>query len=433
MKHFFVAGFDFGTSYSKVVIQDQNTRIQKVVTFGDDVGALFPSCVYVGEDWISGPDGMYEGILVTYPKLVAADAASGSSVFQSVTSGSCREAQELLGIEDPKQFAKLILTRYLLSVLNGIHDFISGDDDWHSFDPYSDPFVVQLAVPTGLMDKADRKTEIFMRECLMAATRVRDALSATESWSSIHDLTDALAGVGSLSTEERRALEERCITYPEVAAGVQPILQSRSVRDGKYITLDVGAGTVDLNAFHRWTRDTDHKSLDYWACQVAPLGFARLALSGNRRGRSEHEVTVNPLSEDELIQKLRSSIQALVHKAFKYQPYKSAGDGPSPWMGETYAYIWGGGAQHPAFENCFLKVLQEFNIGINGINRLPRPNNDLHLPPGVDFGRLAIAFGLSYYHPNLREIRLPSNLKSYAEQYGIAAVDPPRHVRNFDS
>ena len=70
----------------------------------------------------------------------------------------------------------------------------------------------------------------------------------------------------------------------------------------------------------------------------------------------------------------------------------------------------------------FAESLGKFQIGIHVINRLPRPNNDLVLPSGADFGRFAIAFGLSYYHVNLKEIRLPSTLESFAQKYGFGTA-----------
>lgn len=425
MNYLIVAGFDFGTSYSKVVLQDQLTKEQKVVTFGDDVGALFPSCAYVGDGWISGPEVYYEGgELVSYPKLLAADAATGASDFHFITDSVSAEVMEKVGAADPEHFAKMVLARYFLSVLSAIHEFIRNDPDWADFDPDSDhPLVVQMAVPTGLMSDADKVVDSLMRESLIAATYMFESSGYhVEPWSYTADLDNAFTDAMACSLETRRKLAETCITYPEVAAGVQPILQARNVSDGKYITLDVGAGTVDLNAFHRFTRNSEHATIDYWACQVDPLGASRLETSASRAGRGEHELAVNPVPKAELMRKLEASIRGLMKKAFTFQPLHTAGNGPSPWRGETFAYIWGGGSKNRAYEECLLGVLSEYDIGIHTISRLPRPEGDLKIPRGVDFGRLAIAFGLSYYHANLKQIRLPHELDSYSDLYGMETL-----------
>lgn len=421
MNFFFVAGFDFGTSYSKVVVQDQLTGIQKVVTFGEDLGALLPSCLRVGEGWISGPEGNYDGLMVSYPKLLAADAVTNQPLFSSVTSHNLEKATAFLGIKNMQIFAKVILTRYFLSVIQGIRRFIDADDDWGLFDPTQDPMVIQIAVPTGLLQKGDQKVEDLMQHSLMVATTLNDQSQEHLDYSYASDIVTAIENTEELPAQQSEELQQRCITYPEVAAGVQPILQSPNVRDGKFITLDVGAGTVDLNAFHRWTK-SDHKTLDYWACAVEPLGFARLPVAQNRSGRGTHEISANAISETAVMDQLRKAVHSLMNEAFEYQPYESYGDGPSPWMGETQAYIWGGGSEYSPYLQNFLKTLESYDIGIHNINQLPKPRSDFKLPPGIKFGRLAVAFGLSYHFPNLKEIRLPHNLRTYAETYGIGIV-----------
>ena len=159
MNYFFVAGFDFGTSYSKVVIQEQLTKIQKVVIFDQEHCALFPSYVKVNKGRISGPNDDAKGTIVSYPKLLAADAVVKSPVFQSVASLDANELMSLVAAKDKHQFAELVLIRYFLSVIQGIHSFIQRSRDWSNFDTSTDPLVIQIAVPTGLMDKADRKVE----------------------------------------------------------------------------------------------------------------------------------------------------------------------------------------------------------------------------------------------------------------------------------
>lgn len=422
MSFLFVAGFDFGTSYSKVVIQDQRSSLKKVIIFDNEHGALFPSFLRIGEGWISGPEGNYEGLVVPYPKLVAADAASRESIFRSITSENYAEAKEYLGISDAKIFAKALLIRYFLSVIQGIHHFLKNDDEWHSFDPAVDPLVIQIAVPTGLLQRKDQEVETLMVESLMAATLLNDNSDHYKDYSNTVELIGAIESLNSLPAGQRTKLGQRCIAYPEVAAGVQPILQSKAVRDAKFVTLDVGAGTIDLNVFHRWTR-SGKKTLDYWACQVKPLGFARLPVAGRRSNRGEHEISVNAIPQKSLMKKVHSAVLALMKEAFVYQPFESAGDGPSPWTGETLAYIWGGGSEYSPYQETLRAALSTFDIGVHDINRLPKPSTDLEIPPGIQFGRLAIAFGLSYYYPNLKKIRLPSALKSYAETYGIGLTE----------
>lgn len=131
-----------------------------------------------------------------------------------------------------------------------------------------------------------------------------------------------------------------------------------------------------------------------------------------------HEISVNTIPESMLRKQLETAIRSIIRQAFEFEPRLSA------WDRETLAYMWGGGSEHPAYGECFLEVMEKFNIGIHMINRLPVPNNDLILPKGLNFGRIAIAYGLSYYHINLRDIRLPSSI----EKSSTTLERPPNHI-----
>lgn len=414
MRHFFVAGFDFGTSYSKVVVRDQLTGVAKAVTFGDSRSGLFPSFVRVRPGIITGPDGSGDGLLLSYPKLIATDAASGRSNFSSLYGDSRGQLYQLLETQSLQGVALIVLARFFLSVLNAVHAFIQNDEDWHRFDPSIDPLVVQVAVPIGL-NAEDNACDKMMQRALAAATLLKANAKSLQLESSVSELKRAFRELDDLQPAIRENLDARCITYPEVAAGVQTVLRSPNTPDGKYITMDVGAGTVDLNAFLR-RRRTEHDTgagLDYWACEVRPLGFARLKLPHTHQAK--HERSVNPLAEGELLGELQVALAELMRGAFRYQPNRVSGGGPSPWSMHTFAYIWGGGAAHPAYEETLLKGLKSLRIGVHGANRLELPTDQFVKPYDVDFGRLAVAYGLSFHKANLESVRLPSQLKQFDE------------------
>lgn len=416
VKHFFVAGFDFGTSYSKVVLRDQLTNVAKAVTFGGDRSGLLPSFVRVQQGVVAGPDGGDMGLLVSYPKLIATDALSGSQRFHSLYGNSLGLVCQMLESQSLKDIASVVLVRYFVSVLNAIHDFIKGDEDWGRFDPATDPIVVQIAVPIGL-NASDNACDAMMQRSLAAATLLVAEGRGRGSESSVSELKWGLQRLNELQPESRDSLNGRCITYPEVAAGVQTVLRSPNTPDGKFITMDVGAGTIDLNAFLR-RRRTDQDTgagLEYWSCEVRPLGFARLRLPGEARG--PHEVSVSPLAESELLQQLQNAVHDLMRAAFRYQPKRVMGGGPSPWSNRTFAYIWGGGAAHPAYASKFLESLQSLQVGVREAFRLELPTDRFVIPHDVDFGRLAIAYGLSFHKANLEAVRLPSQLKTFDEIY----------------
>jgi hypothetical protein len=425
MKLFLVAGFDFGTSYSKVVLRDfLNEKLAKAVTFGTAASGLMPSYVRVSEGLVSGPTNSREkGLMLSYPKLIAADVSTSSSQFNDLYGDILKDLLGHLGVATLSDAVPLILTRYFLSILDSIHDFIRKDVDWNGFDPKVDELVVQVAVPTGLMADRDAKLASLIQESLVAATYMRRGDRKPSPKSTVNEIQRALDTVRLLDSKSRKELDGRCVTYPEVAAGVQTLLRSKNTPDGKYITLDVGAGTVDLNVFLRRSRNErspneENPGLDYWSCEVEPLGFARLKVS-EKRQKGIHEKAVNPIEKKQLIQRLNICVDRLIKKAFKYQPYNTLSDGPSPWIGETMAYIWGGGAGHDLYPKSFLDALSQHKLSIHTINRLPTPNETFRLPEDLkgNFGRLAVAYGLSYYHINLDNVTLPKELKYYEEIY----------------
>lgn len=414
MKHFFVAGFDFGTSYSKVVLRDQLTGLAKAVTFGPSISGLFPSFVRINDGVVLGPEANGGKLTLSYPKLIATDAATRTTRFSSLYGNRLNQVHDLLGTDSLPQVASIILTRYFLSVLDAIRQFLRSDQDWRHFDATIDPVVVQIAVPIGL-NASDNGCDKMMQRALAAATLLHSQAKDSGPGSALIDIQQAFKQLESMDGARREDLNARCITYPEVAAGVHTILRSPNTPDGKYITMDVGAGTVDLNAFLRRRRESHSTAagLDYWACEVRPLGFSRLHLPSAIHQQQAHELSVNPLQETDLLAQLGDAISELMQGAFRYQPNRVLGNGPRPWMHNTFAYAWGGGAEHGAYIETFRHQLQAANVRISGVNRLPRPSDLFALPHDVDFGRLAIAYGLSFHKANLEFVRLPRELRTF--------------------
>jgi len=205
-----------------------------------------------------------------------------------------------------------------------------------------------------------------------------------------------------------------CFTYPEVAAGIQTVLQSSTARDGIYITMDVGAGTVDMNAFLRFTGRRDCP-LSYLACRVVPLGAQRLishagtdpyeslGLPGCRTG----QFPLPCLNEETVEAELRSAIRQLIESGKQKQPNLGNMDGMRTWDNPN-VYIWGGGSALPLYGQVLQSTL-EGDLRLHQVDVMSLPSaHDLVLTDSLDFGRIAIGYGLSYHPANLDRIRLPS-------------------------
>ncbi len=79
------------------------------------------------------------------------------------------------------------------------------------------------------------------------------------------------------------------------------------------------------------------------------------------------------------------------------------------------------------------------NAGIYAFNGNDAPNvlripeaSNLDLPRGTEFGRFAVAYGLSFFRPNLDRVKLPHELKKFDEVYPSEEDGRPPYGFNWD-
>jgi hypothetical protein len=403
--HVFIAGFDFGTSYSKVVVRDLITERFKIVVFSPDDSGLYPSFVLFDGDRYFPPGSSRPGTIISYLKLLAADHSTNRIQYISLHRQNDLSRQSVLRC----------LCAYFLFVLQEIATFLRKDPEWHDFNTTSDSLIIQFSVPSGLLLLGSRKLESLMKEALMAARIIWDTGERFPDGIASSRIDAALAALATMEAARLGKLGHLCCTYPEAAAAVQTVFRMGSVPPyGKYITMDVGAGTVDLNVFLRHTDPlTESPGLRYWACKVAPLGAAHL--EELHRDAGDHETAGAILSGSEMRKKLQESITGLLKEAFRFQPRVLEGTGGNPWSRSTYAYIFGGGSGHVLYRQVLNSVLSAEGVLVPDVLELPVPSEAPNPPAGLLFGRWAVAFGLSFALENLEEIHLPDSLKPHPE------------------
>jgi hypothetical protein len=184
-----------------------------------------------------------------------------------------------------------------------------------------------------------------------------------------------------------------------------------------------------MNVFYRRKRDHSREdpksSLDYWASKVAPLGCARI--SGRAAARATHETVRHEFDEADLKIHLQILIRSLMQAAFRYQPRRVQGDGPSPWLNDTHVFVFGGGSALQIYPDSLVSSLRLIGLGAIDVEQLPEPGPGFDLPRDVShFGRFAVAFGLSYHMSDLETIRLSSELQTFKERYPDILTDDDR-------
>lgn len=432
MPKLIVAGFDFGTSYSKVVLREDNTQIAVVVRFNGFADGLLPSLVgYDGVNFLP-PSHRNACDQIPYLKMLAAHVAMGISISDAPIRLPSSVLTRVNG--NGSDIVRELLAFYFAHVVAGIRHYIANSSPWTDFDftpgNSQDNLMFQMAVPTGLL-APDGRTEQFFRDAFILGYKLSSQVDATltspipaDTWSKkVRDLHP-------LSAEEQRTVFRwQCLIYPEVAAAVQTIFRSPNASDGRYITMDVGAGTVDINAFLRnsgqhlvaQSGNSYDRRLKYFAASVEPLGVHKLVDTYH---------AVNLQSTDDVLISVKQALWVLYHRALQYQPNNHGGGlGHNTWDNATFL-LFGGGAAHWVYPEAFCSELNHVGIFNPQIRPLPAPDN-LNFPPNTDAGRFAVAYGMSFPKYNLDKIELPHELQTFNELFPVNAenlITPPEPI-----
>jgi len=430
-RNFIVAGFDFGTSYSKVVLREQNTRRSMVVKFNGHSDGLLPSLIGFDGANLIPPSAKTGCPQIPYLKMLAAHVATGTALADSPV----RIPPSVLALSNEKgiDLIRELLAFYFAHVIASVRHFIRTESPWAGFDftpgNTDDHLIFQLAVPTGLLASSGMTEELF-REAFILGHELNgraDAMLASPISKATWSEYVRAAYPWPLDGKGKR-YEWQCLIYPEVAAAVQTIFRSRNARDGLYITMDVGAGTVDMNAFLRNTGQhlamqkvaSTHRRLDYYAASVEPLGVHNLRDPYN---------AVKLRNEREMVAEVKRAISGLYHLAKTHQPNLGTRRGYKTWDRAIFL-LFGGGASHPVYRRAFQEGLADVGIADPQIIRLAAPDQ-LEYPRGADFGRFAVAYGMAFFKPSLDEVRLPHELKTFSELYPRVRTEPS-HAFHFD-
>ena len=428
-----VGGIDFGTSYTKVVLREQATPQAVVVRFPSHPNGLLDSLVGISGKCLMPPAALHDCACVHYLKMLTAHAADGSPLHNGPIHIPAALASMRGKLGDLK-ITRDLLAFYLAHVMAATEDFITTQSPWRNFDfvtPDKDYLIFQLAVPTGLLDN-DGATERLFRKAFIAAyelrRRVDPEMRTPRSYST---WTEEVAQVIDPGLEALQAKYPwQCLIYPEVLAAMQAVFRSPNPQqDGLYLTMDVGAGTVEINSFRRNTgehlapkeRATARRSLDYYSLKVAPLGIHNF---------QEPFALVNPRSAKEVLTDLRQEVKHLYYRATIRQPNHGHVPGTRTWDRSRFL-IFGGGAKIPPYRESFREALDEIGIHAPQIFDLPAAT-DLKRPADVDFGRFAVAYGMSFFRKNLDDWRPPEDILPFNDLYPPDGSPQPPYGFNWE-
>ncbi len=418
-------GFDFGTAYSKLVIRDINPpQIAKVFIppASSNAGGLpflIPSVVYFGidenhEPWLTGRmwDKSYIGL--DYPKLALCAVAGVASAKRNVLE-PYEKAAARIGCH-VEHFVEAVVTFYLARVLSQViqkikeedHGFLADLDDWLG---------VCVAIPSENLNDPALKDR-FLR-CLRRAY-----------WHvmrhSVHQELKAGSLPKILKEWTQPSISEvddfQCSLYPEVSANMVAYTKSRSSREGLFQMIDVGAGTVDVSYFS-FVRDNEGTRLSNFSGLVSFCGSSRierdtcealghpLTKLSEFRQKKEGIVTAS-IAEKQMMDHVRAAIGEEAGNLIHRSVIEMLGKLPNPnQLNETaFLFVGGGNTNNPyqqATAGVWDKVLHRNH---NGVANIPLPP-DLEAPGNKNgwFGRLTVAYGLSFDPSNRPPTTLPGD------------------------
>jgi hypothetical protein len=188
---------------------------------------------------------------------------------------------------------------------------------------------------------------------------------------------------------------------PETAAEAAGFAKSTNRAPGLYLMIDVGAMTLDVCTFRLSERASATDLYALCVAQVRPLGV-----------EAYHWFLGQGKTESEFVEQCDRCIREVVWGTkTRKDPYAEC------WQtgNELPVFVAGGGANNPLHRRIVesLKPWLRQHAQNEGVRllELPIPTN-IDLPVGVsDFGRLAVAWGLSYPPSEIGEIFSPSAVK----------------------
>ena len=424
-----IAGFDFGTSFSKVVIREQAQKIAETVTYGDGQW-LFPSLIGYKDGKLFAPlcanlEGPLPYLKMLLPQVLGRQDDDGGAIPESLA--------ELLQGQNQVEVMRDLLAWFFANVLAATREHISKRSHWQDWHELirRDKLLANVCIPVGIMNDRSASSDCLHDAFCLGFLLSRKVSPSMDEMYGFADWRNACADLLEEITEVR---DKVCFTFPEVAAGVQSVFRSPTAEDGLYITMDVGAGTVDMNAFRRhtaqrWQGVEDRpNNLDYYAAKVSAYGVARIAEAQHRNPFEllshvnwdrDAQLVLKPLLEEDLAHRVATQVEILFGAAKLMQRNLGSVEGSKTWD-SCRVYAWGGGYEYRAYPHALTEGLKNCGLSMATM-RLPAPQ-DLSLPMGADYQRLSIAYGLSFFIADLGVIRLPED---------VPVVEPVDHPSRF--
>lgn len=396
---FIIVGLDFGTSSTKVIVRLPFEPGEPTIAIPAPVPCRSDNDPYLWQTvlWVKG-----NGAFVPWPE-------PGAEVLNALKQGLIQGRGETV----ISTSAALEITRtdagvaYLAFVIRYVKGWlrIHRSDHFRGRRPV---WLVNVGMPTASYD--DLRISKPYRRIAAAAFQLAKVdspvtLEAVQPF--LHDPRVVDAGD---SDEAAEALGVAVI--PEAAAEMTGFAKSARNAPGLYLLVDVGAMTLDACMFRLNQRASQADRYAFMAADVRPLGVD-----------SFHWFLAEGRTESGFKEQCQRTLNAVVlhtkrHRDPNAEAWKPGNDVP--------VFVAGGGAANRLHQDVveFVGTWLKRDFRNDGIRRLDLPMpTTIDLPePLAGFGRMAVAWGLSYPRMEIGEIYPMSAIEDIAPP-GKADID----------
>jgi len=417
-----VIGLDFGTSCTKVVVQDPVLRTAFAVQFAKrghpNNAYLLPSKLGLdanGQFQLSGFNrGGIRGFKRPLMKTPNKSKALGSS--WRIKTNALELASAYIG---------LVLRDVRMSFLTNFYDVYGKNRiRWH----------LNLGIPARNYDEKN------IKQAFLSTARAAWWLSILEDPITINSTKEAVSRAKGEDFEPG-IHRDNIQVVPEVAAEVAGYARSPLRRMGLHMIVDVGATTMDVATFrldapeeefryvflcaevseyacyhlHLLRCEQVKKYFDKWVSNLAKIDDLRAAIPQTHQDYTPPPIHLSDI-DDQFAQKALVAITRVLVKTYAKRDPNAV-----EWKTGVPLFICGGGSYLSLFKEELIKSAENRlkNYNWKGFRPLELPKPNELKADGLDprqYHRLAVAYGLSFLFEEIGHIIPPSDLEDLPKE-----------------
>ena len=371
---FIILGLDFGTSSTKMIVRQAFEASEATIAIPAPVACRTSDNAYLWQTviWLDE-----KGTFYAWPK-------SGATVLQSLKQGLIQGRSEAAL---PRSAGAVAVSRaqagvaYLAFVIRYMRGWLlrNRPDLFRGRKPV---WFLNLGMPAASYD--DVKLAQPYRRIGAAALQLAKIDSPITAEAAQHFLDNP--HVARAGTSETAAEELGVAVLPEAAAEMTGFAKSTRTAPSLYLLVDVGAMTLDACMFrlNQNTNLEDHFA--FMEAQVRPLGVDAF-----------HWFLAKGKTEREFVEQCDRTLRSVVWKTKGHRDPKAACWTPG---NDVPVFLTGGGAASGLHRDIVVSIgpWLKHHVSNEGIQLLDLPvPSGIDLPePLQDFGRMGVAWGLSY-------------------------------------